>query len=61
MRKLTHYELRVLINNEVQNMARNSFESTNGLDVNYQKSRAEDILRYIAEYEQLETLTGETE
>ena len=53
MRLLTHYELRVLIKNEVHNMAKDAFEDGAGVTVHYQKERAKDILKYITEYEAL--------
>ena len=53
MRKLTHYELRVLIHNEIYNLS--IHESKSGVDdIPYIKSRAKEILEYCDEYESLE-------
>ncbi len=53
MRQLTHYELRVLIKNEVENMYNHeTMHNTN--DVYYIQARCEDILKYMEEYFSLE-------
>lgn len=49
MRKLTAYELRVLIKNEAENMYDHGFVNNN-TDVNYIQARAQDILKYAEEY-----------
>lgn len=53
MHNLTHYELTILIKNEIQNMQKNAIE---GLKINYIHSRAQDIIKYIEEFNSLEPL-----
>jgi hypothetical protein len=50
MRELTHYELRVLIKNEIEIMS-----TPNSLDfhIDYIAARCKEILRYVQEYKQL--------
>lgn len=53
-RELTSYELRVLIRNEIQNMAKDI--SNGSVITNNAKCYAQQILKYISEYEALEPL-----
>lgn len=53
MRKLTHYELRTLIKNEINNMQLNAMGS---MFIQYVETRAKDILQYCEEYKSLEPL-----
>lgn len=50
MRKLTGYELTLLIKNEIQCMQMNSVSS---FDLNYIRARIEDVKSYIEEYDEL--------
>jgi len=52
MRNLTHYELSILIKNQIRIIYENSITK---FDVRHARERAKEILRYIEEYEQLET------
>lgn len=53
MRKLTHYELSILIKNEIKIMYKNSIGK---FDVRHAAMRTRDILEYIEEYEQIEPM-----
>lgn len=53
MRNLTHYELRVLIKNEVEILNKYVREE-NGFNIDYIKGRAFDIMQYAKEFKDLE-------
>lgn len=52
MRQLTHYELIILIKNEIDNLARES-NGSGKLCLLYIEARAKTILNYIQEYDQI--------
>ncbi len=49
MRQLTHYELIILINNQLKCLNNNGF-GNNSADVSYVQARAKEILAYTEEY-----------
>jgi hypothetical protein len=49
MRVLTHYELSILIENEIKLMCKN----LGSININYARARAEDIIKYCNEYDAL--------
>ena len=53
MRQLTHYELTILIKNEISSMYSNV---SGDFNIHHAMHRAKDILKYIEEYEQLEPI-----
>ncbi len=52
MRNLTHYELTILIKNQIQNMQINAISDL-GINILFCEARAQEILEYIREYNSL--------